>query len=313
MRVPFDFPQPIRQVAVGTRNTCVLLKGGTVWCWGEQRAGQLGPERELPFAPAVVPGLKGVVQIGVGDEYACARVAAGKVLCWGLNSTGQLGAPQSGECVAAPVRGPSPATVACNRTPSEVAGISAAADLQVGPSHACVVTQGQELWCWGGAAHDKLGQKPTETCTRPTPMTVAMALRPLPRPNISFACATRPVRVGALTKGTKVRLSRGATCTLTAAGDLGCWGNLQLRGIRPRGLRDLGRGGDFTCVLLKSGLVGCGGNNATEQLGTCFIGSVKDPVRVILQHNQLACQLSPVWLYAHPDDAPFAGRGVRSQ
>jgi alpha-tubulin suppressor-like RCC1 family protein len=82
----------VLSVAAGGDNTCALLGGGTVKCWGDNSYNQLGPDVAALFSaePLTYPGLAGVDEIGVGAGFACARVGA-SVKCWGRNQVGQLG------------------------------------------------------------------------------------------------------------------------------------------------------------------------------------------------------------------------------
>ena len=76
----------------GYKDTCALIAGGTVRCWGDNFFGQIGDgTQDTRTTPANVMGLTGVTQISVGYGHACARKGDGTLACWGNNEDGQLG------------------------------------------------------------------------------------------------------------------------------------------------------------------------------------------------------------------------------
>jgi len=79
-------------LAAGTNNTCAILNGGMIQCWGDNSHHQLGPDVAVAMsvAPHAYPGLAGVDEVGIGDRFVCVRVGGG-VKCWGMNVAGELG------------------------------------------------------------------------------------------------------------------------------------------------------------------------------------------------------------------------------
>ena len=78
------------QVAIGGRHICTLHKDGNVRCWGDDLAGQLGPDGGgAGLKPIVVPGLGQVVDIDAGAATTCALRKDRTAVCWG----DRLGAP----------------------------------------------------------------------------------------------------------------------------------------------------------------------------------------------------------------------------
>jgi alpha-tubulin suppressor-like RCC1 family protein len=80
-------------LALGHRQSCALLTGGAVQCWGGNEFGQVGDGTTRRRLAAVgVSGLAaGVIAIAAGDSHTCALLRVGSMKCWGYNDWGQLG------------------------------------------------------------------------------------------------------------------------------------------------------------------------------------------------------------------------------
>ena len=102
-RVGFDaaLPNLISSISgvtnVATANSeyyfgLAVRSDGTLWSWGDNRAGQLGDgtanDRNLPQR---VPGLPSMSRVARGELHSVALSAAGTVWTWGANASGQLG------------------------------------------------------------------------------------------------------------------------------------------------------------------------------------------------------------------------------
>ncbi len=82
----------VAQVGAGGKHNCLTRKDGTVYCWGFNDFGQLGPSSESDSAvPVQIPGLEDMREVVAGDQHACALYGDGRVACWGGNEAGQLG------------------------------------------------------------------------------------------------------------------------------------------------------------------------------------------------------------------------------
>ncbi len=145
-------------IAAGGNTTCALLADGSVRCWGDGAAGQLGDNTTTGTTgtaakPAVTPaGLDGltpggdprkVVSLAMGQQHTCAITTARELWCFGSNSSGQLGI------------GSSPAAL----TPTKVAtsgglGVVTAA---AGDFHTCFVAASGSIWCMGDGDNGALG------------------------------------------------------------------------------------------------------------------------------------------------------------
>lgn len=108
-------------ITAGDAHTCARTGDGLVFCWGDNRDGQLGSGRittaPSPYPLAVLDGelpIERVREVSAGGAFTCARDEEGAVWCWGRNGAGQLGASLSGgapascagPCSARPVRVP---------------------------------------------------------------------------------------------------------------------------------------------------------------------------------------------------------------
>src|ERR1051325_5066919 len=129
-------------IAAGDRFTCALRPDAFVWCWGDNRRGQLGDGTLVPRAtPAKIGGLAGAVEIAAGFQHACARLGDGSVMCWGSNDHGQLGDGTQTQ---------RPAPVMVQSLPG------AATALSLGGGHSCALV-GSDLYCWGDNEDGEVG------------------------------------------------------------------------------------------------------------------------------------------------------------
>ncbi len=85
-------------ISAGGYDTCALLDGGAVRCWGEGDGGELGygnrnsiGEDETPGGFGPVDLIRPAVAISVGPVHACAVLDNGRIRCWGHGLEGQLG------------------------------------------------------------------------------------------------------------------------------------------------------------------------------------------------------------------------------
>jgi alpha-tubulin suppressor-like RCC1 family protein len=236
----------VTQVAAGTNHSCALSTAGGVKCWGSNLYGQLGDDSMTErLIPVDVSGLaSGVGEIKAGDFFTCALTTGGGVKCWGYNGFGQLG-DDSGTTRIAPV---------------DVTGLaSGVSAIATGGNHACALTTGGGVKCWGENTFGQLGDN--STTHRFT-----------------------PVDVSGLASGV-IAITAGDyhSCALTTAGGVKCWGynnNGQLGDStttnRPTpvdvtglasGVDAISAGAYFTCALTTAGGVKCWGSNTGGQLG----------------------------------------------
>ena len=163
----------IIDIFTAQHHSCVLTKSSTgrrIYCWGDNRSGQLGNSdfggsySAVPIEIKVV-GLAAtsdfsgnkISAIGGTGDTSCA-IASGKVYCWGSNRFGQLGygSPGSPDYSAAPVMINSGGS---NGIPNNYS----ATKLSTGGSRSqtmCVITTEKRAYCWGQAKFGQLGVGP---------------------------------------------------------------------------------------------------------------------------------------------------------
>ena len=90
---PAQVPGAWLQVDTGQSHTCAIASDNSLWCWGDNSAGQLGDgthtAQALPVR-VVVPG-QSWASVKAGLSHTCALSLDGDIWCWGDNGDGQLG------------------------------------------------------------------------------------------------------------------------------------------------------------------------------------------------------------------------------
>jgi alpha-tubulin suppressor-like RCC1 family protein len=85
-------------ISTSTNDTCAVLKGGSLKCWGFNQYGELGPGTYGPdscdvgdatfgcsTSAVTVKGVKDVLGVSVRPHSTCVVAAKGRVICWGQN------------------------------------------------------------------------------------------------------------------------------------------------------------------------------------------------------------------------------------
>jgi alpha-tubulin suppressor-like RCC1 family protein len=159
---------PAAGMTCGAHHTCAALRGGSLWCWGSNDAGQLGLGASAPSAdrPALVLDLgTSSVQVTAGAAHSCVRVRSGGVACFGSNEQGAMGyeASATPSYSLAPIIG----------LPNGIARVSA------GALHNCILATDGNVWCWGDNRHgETMGG--TQLTVEVTPFRIDCALGTTP-------------------------------------------------------------------------------------------------------------------------------------
>ena len=182
----------VTKVITGQWFACALKSDQTVWCWGDNTAGQLGndpaahPTSSTPFQ---VAGLSLITSMAAGQDHACALNQNGSVSCWGNNGQGQLG------------NGSQTTTFSPVQVSTLTSGVTA---ITAGGYHTCALVNGT-VSCWGFNSFGQLGNNLTILRKEPT-------------------------LVSGLSNGIIAVIAGGInydqeqTCAITNTGQLKCWG-----------------------------------------------------------------------------------------
>lgn len=253
LRVP-GTPGDATALGAGVDHTCAIFKAGAVYCWGSNRARQLGQDAPgiatIPrfIQPAAqengVAPVNGLPAIAGGRYHTCLITPSRGVQCWGRNSNGQVG----------------DGTQLPHSRPINVSGLSSGVTaLALGAEHTCALLQHGGVQCWGSNQFGQLGDGATTERLTPTAV-------------IGLAGA-----VAALVAGDS------HTCALVQPGGVKCWGAnsagqlgdgttmpsafpVAVAGLSS-GVVALTAGAEHSCALLQSGGVKCWGANLVGQLG----------------------------------------------
>ena len=148
----------------GAIDTCAVLAGGEVWCWGRDVWGEVGVDPSkanaaCPFmadkcqtVPAKVVGVTDAVSVAMGSEAACALQATGAVTCWGSNLSDQLGHDPATDATCTKAGGPNSGQQGpCSYVPKPVAlpGGVVAKKLAFSSYTGCILSTAGDVYCWG--------------------------------------------------------------------------------------------------------------------------------------------------------------------
>lgn len=256
------------QIATGAFHTCALLRGGSVRCWGDDSAGQLGynrPDayvggREIPANAGDVNVGASVAQVTAGDRHTCALLQDGNVRCWGDNTFGTLGYGNTQDLRSKP--------------PADAGNVNVGGrvvQIEAGQAHTCALLSGGNVRCWGYGNLGELGY-----------------------PNIDkVGDDETPAQAGDVSVGgpvTQIAAGGHNTCALLSSGQVRCWGWAPAAGdVFPSRVGDdelpssvpavnvggsvlaIDAGGTNTnalmCALLTTGAVRCWGIGGAGTLG----------------------------------------------
>jgi len=189
----------VSSASAGGNHTCALKTDGTLWCWGQNRSGQLGlGDTRNRSTPTEVTALgSGVVAVFGGAEHTCAvkmEESGQSLYCWGLNGQGQLGLGDTHN----------------RTTPERIdfddlgTGVSV---VSLGAAHTCAAKSDGSLYCWG---ENRFGQLGLNKDDRERVLTPA------------------PVFAGVMSSGVAVVYAGGShTCARSNDNALWCWGQNQ--------------------------------------------------------------------------------------
>ncbi|MEQ8842714.1 MAG: S-layer homology domain-containing protein, partial [Acidimicrobiales bacterium] len=155
-------------VAGGYNNTCALLVGGQVKCWGVNSNGELGigdVDRRGDDAGEMGNSLP-AIDLGTGRtataiagawNHYCAVLDNGAVKCWGSNADGRLGIGDTDN------RGDDPGEMGDDLPAVDLGTGRTAQAIDGGDSSTCALLDNDLLKCWGRNNYGELGYGDAET------------------------------------------------------------------------------------------------------------------------------------------------------
>ena len=250
------------ELALGFNHACGRLPDGTVRCWGDNGAGQVGDgvpfdgSRPNVLTPQRVPGIDDAVAIASGVSHTCVVHRPGGVSCWGSNFFGQLG----------------DGTEQRSSRPVKVLGLEDATALAGGTSFTCAVRRDKTVACWGANYSGQLGDGLKEDRTTAAPVKDLDGA-------VSVAAAT------------------DHACAVLESGEVMCWGGNSegqlgigstTESLTPRKLTALSdivqvaAAARFSCARQRSGRVYCWGKNEFGQLGNGSPTAAPNPSPILV-------------------------------
>jgi len=140
----------VKTISIGDRHSCALLNTGGVKCWGDNGQGEVGDGTTTQRLTVVdvsglASGVAAIAASGSSGEGSSTHVltTGGGVKSWGSNSTGHLG----------------DGTTTQRLTAVDVFGLkSGVVAIATDTLHACAVTTGGGVKCWGSNSYGQLGR-----------------------------------------------------------------------------------------------------------------------------------------------------------
>jgi alpha-tubulin suppressor-like RCC1 family protein len=250
----------VRTLVSGGFHVCAIRSDRTLWCWGDNVAGQIGAGGDV-LSPRQVAS--SVDAVALGEEHTC-MVSNGGVSCWGRNLEGQLGdGSTTGRSTPAPV---------LLAGGGQLDGIEA---ISAGVYHSCAQRSSGDLLCWGGNDSGQMGT------------------------GSQGGDVLNPVEVQGSFSAVQSGGGEFHSCARDSGGAILCWGanssgqlgtgDTTSRMTPARvpsisGANDLSVGDLHTCAVA-SGDVLCWGYNASGQLGDGSTDGSTTPVAGVLECN----------------------------
>lgn len=270
---------PVIKIAAAGNQTCAILEGGALHCWGYNGHGELGyghtnhiGDNEDVFSVGDVPIGAPVKDIALGYYHTCVLLESEDIRCWGYNLYGQLGYAHT-------------TSLGGSQTPDVLANVSVGGrvrKLAAGSYHTCALLETGDMRCWGYGYYGQLGYGGSGTA-------------------YNIGDNEHPTSVGTLAIGDLVRditVGGHQTCARLFDGRLKCWGyglygqlgygstvdqvrpptaGIDLTGLS---IHRITTGAYHTCALFSTGAARCWGHGANGRLGYGNTSHVYSPASV---------------------------------
>lgn len=307
----------LHTLSSGSNHLCVVTQSARVWCWGDNRQGQLGSGSDgntlvMSANPISVSGLVAVGAITLGDTHSCAlQLQIGRVFCWGGNQFGQLGNQRIGPQTDQPV-------------PQQVVGLGQVAQIVSGSNHTCARQVDGDVRCWGDNRRAQIGADTRQRAIDAYP------INDLPNDVITIASGgdhncvltqagavwcwgentvgqvdgragspiSIPVLIADIPSARAIVLTAQQSCALDSNGSLWCWGN----GTLPRQIvfpaeivRLRGSNDAVLCAVLVNNNLGCMADHDAQIVQTPVVGALdvamsKHTTCVLLRAAKIICR-----------------------
>jgi len=174
----------VKAIAAGFSHACAIVGTGSVKCWGNNNAGQLGwAGATTSTTPVDVASLTDAAAFAGGTMHTCAVTAGGGAKCWGANGSGQLG-NNSTDPSSAPV---------------DVTGVSGVSAISASGTTCALLSSSGAIKCWGSGSNGLLG-------------------------NNTSADSSTAVDVSGIFGATAVSVGADHVCAVMNYGGVKCWG-----------------------------------------------------------------------------------------
>jgi alpha-tubulin suppressor-like RCC1 family protein len=247
----------VKQLEAGTGFMCVLANDNKVYCWGDNGwyTNNSGATTTTYAAPNLgAPLMTGISQIAAGEGFLCTLSTTNVIKCFGQNVASTLGTASPAAYITA-------ASAVTMTIP-----FGTPASIIAGASHACVINDSGNLYCWGANQYGQLGDGTLINRGVPTTITTAASV-------------------------TKLSLGRHHSCAVLSTGVVQCWGDHQFGqvGIGPGSAsyntaqtvalggtgtaKDISLGENSSCAVMSDDKLRCWGRNSQGEL---VVGSTID-------------------------------------
>lgn len=210
----------VRQADPAAVHHLLLGEDGSVWGWGDNAYGQLGPAGGDTWPkPRRIDMLPAMIAVATGGRHSLAVDGEGQVWAWGDNSSGQLGLGNT-----------KPSSV-----PALVPGLGNIKAVGAGIHHSLALSQEGTVWSWGSNSRGQLGFGPAG----------------------AFEVVSRATRIYALDGAVAVAAGGDFSLSLGKDGNVSTWGSGSHRVqsvIGPRAVVELKAQGERAFALGKAGL-----------------------------------------------------------
>jgi alpha-tubulin suppressor-like RCC1 family protein len=243
-----DSTSAVVRLSAGENHRCALHEDGKLGCWGKSDGWQLGVSNDGNRAKfrevfSDVINSKRIVAVESGRAHNCAVYDnRSEVVCWGANDGGQSNPFAASNNAVGP-------------TVLQFAGIAPIADVSLGSTHSCILTNDGSAYCWGANFGRRL-------------------IANNPRPIMSADLHN-------LGTGIKqIQSNQTRACTLSNAGIVDCWGAIARDGSALPKMKQIAVGDQHICALDESSKLWCGGSNQHGQQGNGSVGGTVSPLPV---------------------------------